>query len=134
MHRLKVGELWVVASLNQRLPRTLHELRGAAAEHGLFAEEIALGLILEGRLHDSRARATESVGIRHDSRSCGTGGLLPNGEECRDAAARNVDGAHEVAWPLRRDHANVSSLGRLDATEMNVEAVCKQQQCTLLQV
>ena len=134
MHRLEVGELWVVASLNQCLPRALHELRGAAAEHRLLTEEIALSLILERGLHDAGARAAESVGVRHDASTCGAGCLLPNGEECRHAAARNVDGSHEVAWPLRRNHPHVRPLGRLDATEMNIESVGKQEQRTLLQV
>ena len=39
-----------------------------------------------------------------------------------------------MAWPLRRNHANVRPLGRLDATEMNIESVGKQEQRTLLQV
>ena len=49
---LVVGDLGRVAGLDERLEPGAHELGGAAAEDGLLAEEVGLGLFLEGRLED----------------------------------------------------------------------------------
>src|SRR5262245_44390823 len=46
---LEIGEARVVAGFDQRLEPRLHQLGGAPAEHGLLAEEVGLGLVLEGR-------------------------------------------------------------------------------------
>ena len=53
---LVVGDLGLVAGLDERLEAGLHELGDAAAEHGLLAEEVGLGLLREGRLDHARTR------------------------------------------------------------------------------
>jgi hypothetical protein len=47
VHRLEVGQLGLVAGLDERLERHLHERRGAAAQDGLLAEQVGLGLLGE---------------------------------------------------------------------------------------
>ena len=64
VHRLEVGELGLVAGLDERLERHLHQRRGAAAQDGLLAEEVGLGLLLERRLEDARAGVARSRGHR----------------------------------------------------------------------
>src|SRR4051794_626178 len=56
---LVVGDLGLVARLDERLESELDQLRDAAAEHGLLAEEVRLGLLREARLDHSRARGAE---------------------------------------------------------------------------
>ena len=60
---LEVGHLRVVAGLDERLEAGLDELRGAAAQHGLLAEEVGLGLVLERRLDHAAARAADALGV-----------------------------------------------------------------------
>ena len=60
---LEVRELRVVAGVDQRLVAGGHELGDAAAEHGLLAEEVGLGLVLEGRLDHAAARAADALGV-----------------------------------------------------------------------
>ena len=52
---LEVGDLRLVAGVDQRLEAGLHQRADAAAEHGLLAEQIGLGLLREGRLDDAGA-------------------------------------------------------------------------------
>ncbi len=56
VQHLEVGDLRLVARLGERLEAVLHELRGAAAEHGLLAEQVGLGLLGERRLDAAGAR------------------------------------------------------------------------------
>ena len=60
MHRLEVGELGLVAGLDERLEGRLDERRDAAAEERLLAEQVGLGLLGEGRLEDARTRGAEA--------------------------------------------------------------------------
>ena len=63
MQALEVRHLRVVARLDERLEAGLDELAGAAAEHGLLAEEVRLGLVLEGGLDHAGTRAADAAGI-----------------------------------------------------------------------
>src|SRR5436190_106211 len=54
MHRLEIRELGLVAGLDQRLERHLHEGRRAATQHGLLPEQVGLRLLGERRLEDTR--------------------------------------------------------------------------------
>ena len=51
---LVVGDLGLVARLDERLEARLDQLGDAAAEHRLLAEEVGLGLLLERRLEHAR--------------------------------------------------------------------------------
>ena len=57
---LVVGDLRLVARLDERLEAGLDQLGDAAAEHGLLAEEVGLGLLGERRLEHARARRSRS--------------------------------------------------------------------------
>ena len=59
VHRLEVGELGLVAGLDERLERHLDQRRGAAAQDGLLAEQVGLGLLGERRLEDAGARGAD---------------------------------------------------------------------------
>ena len=57
---LEVGDLGLVAGLDERLEARLDQFGGAAAEDGLLAEEIGLGLFGERRLEDARRGSRRS--------------------------------------------------------------------------
>ena len=63
VHRLEVGELGLVAGLDERLEAGPHEGGGAAAEHGLLAEQVGLRLLGERRLEDSGSRGADPTGV-----------------------------------------------------------------------
>ena len=134
VHRLEVGELGLVAGLDERLEGHLHEGRRAAAEDALLAEEVGLGLLGEGRLEDAGPRVAEPAGVGEDAGAGGPGGVLVDGEEGRHAAAALVDGADEVAGALGGDHPDVDALGRGDPAVADVEAVGEQDERARLQV
>ena len=90
VHRLEVGELGLVAGLDERLERHLHERGRAAAQDRLLAEQVGLGLLRERRLEDARAGAAEGPGIGEDARA----GACP--EASRWTA--NSDGTPPPAW------------------------------------
>jgi hypothetical protein len=107
VHRLEVGELGLVAGLDERLERRLDEGRDAAAEERLLAEQVGLGLLREGRLEDAGPGRSDPAGVREDACPGRPGRVVLDREERRHAAALLVDRAEEVARALRRDHPDV---------------------------
>ena len=134
VHRLEVGELRLVAGLHERLERHLDERRRAAAQDGLLAEQVRLGLLGEGRLEDAGPRATERPGIRHRAIARGAGLVVVDREQSRDAAAGLVDAPDQVARSLRGDHPDVDDRRRVDPPEVDVEAVGEHQEVAWAQV
>ena len=61
---LEVGDLGLVAGLDQRLEAGLDQLRGTAAEHRLLAEQVGLGLLGEGGLDAAGAQAADRLARR----------------------------------------------------------------------
>ena len=57
---LVVGDLGLVARLDERLEAGADQLGRAAAEHRLLAEEVRLGLLREGRLDHPRATGADA--------------------------------------------------------------------------
>ena len=52
---LEIGDLGLISGIDQRLESGLHQLAGAAAEHGLLAEQIGFGFLGEGGFEHARA-------------------------------------------------------------------------------
>src|SRR5205085_12416907 len=61
---LEVREPGVVPGVDERLVAGANQLGYAAAEYGLLAEEIGLGLVLEAGLDHARARAADALRVR----------------------------------------------------------------------
>jgi hypothetical protein len=60
---LEVGHLGRVAGLDQRLEASLDQRRDAAAQDGLLAEQVGLGLVAERRLDDAGLGAADALGV-----------------------------------------------------------------------
>ncbi|OPZ54834.1 MAG: hypothetical protein BWY91_01426 [bacterium ADurb.BinA028] len=134
MQALEVGDLRLVAGLDEGLEPVHHQLRRATAQHGLLAEQVGLALLGEGRLDAAGAQATDRLGIGLGDVPGPTGGILLDADEDRDATAVVELAAHEVAGALGGDHDDVGArLGR-DVTEPDVETVSEQQTRALLEV
>ena len=134
MQALVIGDLGLVPRLDERLEAELDQLRDAAAEHGLLAEEIGLRLLRERRLDHARARRAErrAVGERELARLAAR--VLRDRDDGRRAVALGVEAAHHMARALRRDHDHVVPLGRRDALVVHVEAVREEQRSAGLEV
>src|SRR5262245_12144170 len=124
---LEVGHRGRVAPLHQGLVAGADQLGEAAAQDRLLAEEIRLGLLLEGRLERGGARAADALrpGERELERVAGR--VLLDGDQTGDAAALLVLAAHQVTWPLRGHHEHVDVGRRHHLLEVDVEAVAEGQ-------
>ena len=131
---LEVGDLGLVAGLGEHLEAVLHQLRHAAAEHGLLAEQVGLGLLGERGLDAAGAQAADALGVGQREVPRLAGRVLLDGDEHRHAAALGVLAADQVARALRRDHRDVDTGRRLDVAEADVEAVPEEERVAVDQV
>ena len=104
---LEVGEFGLVAGLGEDLEACLDEGGGAAAEDGLLAEEVGLGLFGEGGFEDAGAGAADALGVGEGEGEGVAGGVLLDGDEAGDAAAFGEDFADAVAGGLGGDERDV---------------------------
>ena len=128
VEHFEVGALRLITGLGERFVARLDEGADAAAEHGLLAEEIGLGLLFESRLEHSGAGAADALEIAEAERVRIAGCVLMDGDESGDAAAFSEDFADAMAGSLGRSHADVDALGGNDGLEVNVEAVREHDQ------
>ena len=112
----------------------MHQLRGAAAEHGLLAEQVGLGLLGERGLDAAGAQAADRLRVGEREVPGRAGRVLLDGDQDGYAAAVDVLPADEVAGALGRDHEHVDALGRGDVAEPDVEAVAEDQRVALRRV
>ena len=123
---LVVRDLRRVARIDQRLEAGPDELRRAAAEDGLLAEEIGLGLLLERRLEDPRAAGADPDRVRECDLSRVAGGILLDRDQRGRAVPLGEEAADDVARALRRDHDHVVARVGRDPLVEDVEAVGEQ--------
>ena len=131
---LVVRDLRLVAGLDERVEARLHERGNAAAEHGLLAEQIALGLLGERRLEQADAAAADADAVGERERERAPARVLVDRDEARRACAGDEELAHAMARRLRRDHDHVVALGRRDPAEVDVEPVREEHRRARLEV
>ncbi|MPM74130.1 hypothetical protein SDC9_121115 [bioreactor metagenome] len=125
MDAFEVGVFRRVARFHKRFEPCQHEFRHAAAEHGLFAEEVGFRLFAERGFEDARARGADACGIRQSGFLRPATCVLLDGDEAGNARAALVFAADGVTGAFRRDHDHVHIRRRHDLAEMDVEAVRK---------
>ena len=123
MENFEVGELGLVAGLDQGLEACLDQRGGASAEDSLLAEEVGLGLFGEGGLEDAGASGADALGVAEREREGGAAGVLLDRDQGRHAAALAEDLADAVARGLGRDQRYIDAGRRGDGAETDVEAV-----------
>jgi len=128
---LKVSHLGLVTSLHQGVETSVDQLGNAAAQHGLLAEQVGLGLLLEGGLQDACTACTDAGSVCQSDVLGLTGVVLLHADQRGAALALGVQAAHDVAGALGSDHDDVHVLGSGDGLEVDVEAVCKGQSLAL---
>src|SRR5688572_1703345 len=130
---LVVRDFGLITGFHQRFETLEDQVAGAAAEHGLFAEQIRFGLFSEGGLEHATAGAADAVAIGQRLGERIAARILVHRDQRRYAATLLVLAAHEIAGTFGRDQHHVEILARLDLLEMNVKAVGEQQRGTFLQ-
>ena len=131
---LEVGDFRLVAGVGQDFEAHLDELVHATHEHVLLAEEIGLGLFLEGGLDGTGAQGTEGLGVGQGQSPAVATRILLDGHDDRHATASGVLTTNDVARALRGNHEHRVILRRLDVTVVDVEAVGEGQGSARLQV
>jgi hypothetical protein len=127
MQAFVVRDFRLIAGFDQRLPALHNQLGRAAAEHGLFAEEIGFRLLCEGGFEDAAASAADAVRIGQRILVRVARGVLRHRDQCGYAAAVLELTAHQAAGAFRCNQDHIEILARTNLFEMNVEAVCEQQ-------
>ena len=128
---LEVGHLGLVASLDQSVEASVDELADAAAQDSLLAEQVGLGLLLEGGLEDAGTAGTDAGSVCQSDVLGLAGEVLLDTDQRGAALALGVQTADDVAGTLGSDHDDVNILGSGDGLEVDVEAVCESQSLAL---
>src|SRR5579862_666692 len=131
---LVVGDLRLVARLDEHVEARLHERGNAAAQHGLLAEEIALRLLRERRLEQADACAADADAIRKREVERAPARVGLHRDETGCARPGDVQLAHAMTGRLRRDHDHVVPLRRSDAAEVDVQPVREQHGRAVVEV
>jgi hypothetical protein len=105
-----------------------HQLGDAAAEHGLLAEQVGLGLVLEGRLDHAGAGAADALRVGEHEVAGLAAGVAVDGDQAGDAVPLDELAPHQVAGALRRHHAHANLGARVDLPEVDREPVGEHQQ------
>src|SRR5262245_4199844 len=127
METFVIGDLRLIARFNESFPALDDQFSGAAAKHGLLAEQIGFGLFRERRFEHAAARAADAVCVGEGVLVRAARRVLINRDQRWDAAALFVLATHETARALRSDEDDVQVLARTDLLEVNVEAVREEQ-------
>ena len=130
MQALEVGDLRLVAGLDERLETGFDERADAAAEDRLLAEEVGFGLLRKSGLDHASPGCADALGIREGDRARLTGRILVHGEQGGRTTALEEDLAHTVPWGFRRHHCHVEIGGRDDGAEADVESVREHEHRT----
>jgi len=84
-----------------------NQLGDAAAQDGLLAEQVGLGLVLERGLDHPAAGAADALAVGEGERQRVAGGVLVDGDQARYPRAFEELPAHQMARPLRRHQRHV---------------------------
>ncbi len=131
---LEVCHLGRVARLDQRFEPGLDQCCCAAAQNGLLAEEVGLGLFLEGGLEDTCLAPADGASIRQRQVLGVSFRIRFDCDEHGHAPALGIFVAHHVAGGLGRHHEAAHALGRPDLAVVDVEPVGEDEILALFQM
>ena len=132
---LEIGDFGLIAGVHQSLEPGADKLAHAAAKDGLLAEQVGLGLFLEGGLDDARTQRADALKRRPE--------LCPGLCRWRPGRRRRSAGTpppsvytRRTKWPGPLGATIVTStFGRRDdLVEVDVEAVGEHEHVALFEV
>src|SRR6185437_2446941 len=92
---------------DQRFETGLDQFDGAAAQHGLFAEQVGFGFFTEVGFDDAGTAAAVCHGVGQGDVARDAGLVLIHSDQMRHAATLGVSAANRVARRLGGDHDDV---------------------------
>ncbi len=134
VHTLEVGDLRLVAGLDQGLETAHDKLGKPATEHGLLAKEVGFRFFPEARGENAGPCTPNPLRVREGPRLRIAGGILGNGNQTGHTTTGLVLAPHEVAWPLGSNQHDVEIGSRLNLTVVDIETVREQQRGALRQI
>ena len=134
MQALEIRRLGLVAGADQRFETSRHQRGQAPAQHHLLAEEVRLGLLVEGRVEYAGPGGADGVRIGQGELTRLAGGVLMDGDQRRNSAALGVGAPDEVTRALGRHHGDVDARRRHDLPEADVEAVSEHEAVAVIEV
>ena len=127
VHALEVRRFRLVSRLDQCFVCSLDQRRYAAAQDRLLAEQVGLGLFLEGCVENAGACAANAPRVCEADGMRVSGSVLMHCEQTRHARTLSENLAHAMSGSLGRDHRHIHALRRLDSVVVDVEAMSEHQ-------
>ena len=129
----EIGGFRLITGLHQGVETMHDQLRGAAAQHGLFAEQVCFGFLRKGGVQYAGVGAAQRVRVAQRLVRGLTRCILVNRAQARYAPTLLELPAYQVARRLGRHHDHVAVGRRLDRAKVNIESVGKQQRVARLE-
>ena len=134
MDTLKVCISWVIACLNESFKACLHKCANTATKNCLLTEEVSFSFCTEGCFKNACSCSTDTESIcKTDVKSIACC-VLMDSDKTRNTLTYLILGANCVTRTLRSNHDYIYILWWLNASEMNVEAVCECESLALCEV
>ena len=134
VNAFKVSVSRVITSFAQGFKTSLHQSTNTAAENSLFTEQVGFSFCPECSFQNTSSCTADCQTISqsqiHSLASC----ILFNSNQARSTLASLIFRTNGVTRCLRSDHGNINVSRRLDAAEVNVEAVSEHQHIARLEV
>ena len=127
MHALEISRLRLVTGFHQRFESSGDQGGDAAAEDGLFTEQVGFGFFLERCVQHAGPGATDAPCISQADFTGHTAAVLMNSQQTGDAGTFGILAADQMTGTFGRDHEHIDVGSRLDLTKVNVEAVGKRE-------
>jgi len=127
MQTFEIGDLRLIAGVDQRLIAGADQLGDSAAEHCLLAEEIGFSFLTERGFKHAGAGAADPPGIGQSDLARPAGSVLMYGDETGHAVALLIDPPHQMTRRFGGDHDYIHPGGGEDLVKVDVETVGEGQ-------
>src|SRR5262245_39442711 len=114
MQAFEISNLRLITRLDQCFERSRNQCANTAAEHGLFAEQVAFGLFFKRRFNYACLQIARRPGVGERILLRLSADILMNGEKSGYADAFNEQLTHAMTGGLGCDHADVDEGRRYD--------------------
>ena len=134
MHAFEVCAFRLIACFYQGFKACVHQSANAAAENCLLTKEVGFGFFAEGGFQSACTGTANALSISQSQVMSLAGRVLVSSYQNGNTAAFGIGTTNQMAGAFRSNHEYVYISRRNNLTEVNVEAVCKSQCITSLQV
>ena len=134
MQAFEISHLRLVAGFHQRLKAHADQFHQATAQNGLLAEEIGFAFLTEVGLNNARTPAADARAVGQAQFHRFARSILVHSDQARHAAAFDIFATHGVTGALGGHHDDVNAGLGFDQAEVDVQAMCERNGCTVTNV